>query len=415
MKTYESDSDKKILCWSNNPDKDTIEQAQNMAKLPFVHDRIILAADCHKGYGCPIGSIMATTDCIATFCVGSDIGCGLAVCKTAYKAKDVSRKQIKLMCDIIDGFVPTGRGNVHSDAQGWDDFKYLDEQPHISAWLSEKKRQWVERSLGTLGAGNHMIEIDKGADGNIYLMVHSGSRNLGYLICSYYHAEALKMNTKWHSILPDRSLAYLPIDSILGHNYIKDMGFALKYAKENRRRMMEMMQHAVIRVLSSPNYTSGDEESMIMGPFHKPIDVHHNYVAQENHDGKNLWVHRKGAIRAYDGELGVVPGSQGTSSYIVRGLGNPSSFQSCSHGAGRKLGRIEACKKLNLAEEEAKMAGIVFKDWATKNIQVDGVKKPLPNLEEAPGAYKDIEEVMEQQKDLIEKVMKLTPLGVIKG
>lgn len=405
MITHKNDTGKDILTWAKDIDEDTMDQALNVAALPFIHNRVCIMADGHKGYGMPIGGVIGATDCVSPYMVGSDIGCGVAVCPTSYKADAITSEQIKEVCDLIDEFVPTGQGIVHKDAQVWSGFKCLDTDPHIKEWLSPTKRAWVERSLGTLGAGNHFMSLEKGDEGRLYLMVHSGSRNLGYMICAYYHAQAFAMNQKWHSILPDKFLAYLPIDSYLGGSYIKYMNFALDFAKESRRLMIDAMKHAVVKIL-------GTDEGFV---FDETLDVHHNYASLENHGGKNLWVHRKGAIRAYEGEVGVIPGSQGTPSYIVRGLGNTASFKSCSHGAGRVHGRVEACRKLDVADETEKMEGIYFKGWGTKDIKIEDEKKPVTNLEEAPGSYKDIEEVMDNQADLVEKVMRLQPLGVIKG
>lgn len=402
MITHKNETGKNILTWSKDIDEDTMDQALNVAALPFVHNRVCIMADGHKGFGMPIGGVIGATDCISPYMVGADIGCGVAVCPTLYDVENITKGQIAEICDIIDGLVPTGQGVVHKERQAWAGFKYLDSEPHIEEWLSPKKRAWVERSLGTLGAGNHFMSLEKGDDGRLYLMVHSGSRNLGHMTCGYYHDKAFEMNNKWHSILPNKYLAYLPINSRLGQNYIKDMTFALNFAKESRHRMIKAMKEAVTKVLGK-GIPSGE------------FDVHHNYANLENHGGKNLWVHRKGAIRAYEGEVGVIPGSQGTPSYIVCGLGNTASFKSCSHGAGRVHGRVEACRKLDVADETEKMEGIYFKGWGTKDIKVEGEKRPVINLEEAPGSYKDIEEVMDNQADLVEKVMRLQPLGVIKG
>ena len=251
------------------------------------------------------------------------------------------------------------------------------------------------------------MSLEKDAAGQIYIMIHSGSRNLGSLVCSYYHDKAVMFNQQWCSILPNKELAYLPISTKLGFNYIKDMTFALEYAKENRRRMMDVVKQALIACLGHPN------TSHIV---RKEFDVHHNYANLEHVDGKDLWVHRKGAISAREGELGVIPGSQGTASYIVKGLGDPVSFYSCSHGAGRRLGRAEADRTLNMEVETAAMEGVYFKGWGTKEIKVAGKKVEITSLEEAPSAYKDIDEVIRQQEHrLISVVTRLTPVGVLKG
>lgn len=242
-------------------------------------------------------------------------------------------------------------------------------------------------------------------------MVHSGSRNLGARIAKYYHELAVKFNTMWDTALPiDKDgkkvfdLAYLPTKVKEAGWYIRDMGFALKFAQENRYRMMKALVTSVKTVM-------GIESQLIR----QIINIHHNYAVLENHFGRNVWVHRKGATSAKKGELGIIPGSQGTASYIVRGLGNPDSFMSCSHGAGRVLGRKEACRQLNAEEETTKMGNVVFDSWDTVKVKIEGEKVEVPDLEEASGAYKNIDEVMNAQQDLVEIVTKLNPLGVIKG
>jgi len=240
--------------------------------------------------------------------------------------------------------------------------------------------------LGTLGGGNHFIEIQKGSDGHIWVMIHSGSRNLGYKVANQYNEEANELNEKWHTSVPkEHQLAFLPVDSQLGKEYMTEMNYCVDFALANRKLMMD-------RILD------------IFGVEHDPmINIAHNYASLENHFGKNVFIHRKGATLAREGTVGIIPGSMGTKSYIVEGLGNKESFESCSHGAGRKMGRGEAIRSLNLEEEQAKMEGVL------------GKPRTQQDLEEAPGAYKDIDVVMDNQKDLVKILVELRPLGVIKG
>jgi tRNA-splicing ligase RtcB (3'-phosphate/5'-hydroxy nucleic acid ligase) len=229
-------------------------------------------------------------------------------------------------------------------------------------------------------------------------MLHSGSRNLGATMCDYHHNRAKEMCEKYHSKLPNPECAFFQVDSPEGQAYLDDMAFALAFAHENRTRMMLEFKKAFAEITGSIT-------------FEPDLDVHHNYARLENHFGRNVWVHRKGATSARKGELGIIPGSQGSPSYIVKGLGNRDSFMSCSHGAGRPFGRNEACKTLDLEEENKKMEGIVFDSYGVNTIK----GKKYPDLQESVGAYKDIDEVMTNQKDLVEIVTSLRPLGSIKA
>jgi tRNA-splicing ligase RtcB len=246
--------------------------------------------------------------------------------------------------------------------------------------------------LGTLGGGNHFIEIQKGDDGYIWIMLHSGSRNFGLKIANVYHKKASALCSKWYSYLPDKDLAFLPIDTPEAKEYLEAMDYALSFAKENRYLMMNNIKTCFRDVISNIAY--GDL-----------TDVHHNYANMENHFGTNVMVHRKGATSAKLGEKGIIPGSQGTASYIVEGLGNPQSFMSCSHGAGRKMGRKQASRELNLKNEIEKLdAQGIIHSIRTKD-----------DLDEASGAYKDIDVVMRNQEDLVKILVKLKPIAVIKG
>ena len=247
--------------------------------------------------------------------------------------------------------------------------------------------------LGTLGGGNHFIEIQKGSDGHIWIMIHSGSRNIGYKVANYYNKLAIELNRKWGSKIPSKwQLAFLPVNSKAGINYLLEMNFCLDFALANRKLMMERIKNAFLAVMAPVT-------------FDLFINIAHNYAAMESHFHKNVFVHRKGATRAREGELGIIPGSQGTPSYIVRGKGDRDSFESCSHGAGRKMGRKQAQRQLDLRAEQKRLndQGIIH-----------GIRHQR-DLDEAAGAYKDIDEVIENQLDLIEVIVSLKPLAVIKG
>lgn len=253
----------------------------------------------------------------------------------------------------------------------------------------------ASKQLGTLGGGNHFIEIQKGDDGYIWFMIHSGSRNIGKKIADHYNKIAKQLNAQWRSAVdPKWDLAFLPIDDIQFDHYMAEMQYAVEFALQNRHAMATEVEEAILEVEGLGNVKFGEY-----------INIAHNYAAWENHNGKNMIVHRKGATQAREGQIGIIPGSQGTASYIVEGLGNPKSLMSCSHGAGRTMGRNQARKNLDLEAEKKRLddLGIVHSIRTEKD------------LDEAASAYKDIDEVMENQKDLVKIVTKLTPLGVVKG
>jgi tRNA-splicing ligase RtcB len=277
----------------------------------------------------------------------------------------------------------------HKNDQDWKGFNAAPDFPVIQRELDSARRQ-----LGTLGGGNHFIEIQNGNDGHVWFMIHSGSRNFGYKIADEYHKLALKECLRRNIDLPDNDLAYCAIDKDPGREYMAAMEYALSFAAANRQHMKE----AVADIM---------RDETRCGFVHE-INIHHNFAAQETHYGRTLVVHRKGATRARLGLEGIIPGSMGTASYIVRGKGNPDSFESCSHGAGRVMGRNDANRRLTYEQVRQSMKGIVFDAWPKG-------RKGKIDLSEAPAAYKDIDAVIEAQKDLIEVLVRLTPLGVVKG
>jgi tRNA-splicing ligase RtcB len=268
----------------------------------------------------------------------------------------------------------------------------MDLMPNITPFMYVATKEYDNacNSLGTLGGGNHFIELQ--TDGKyMWVMIHSGSRNLGKQVADHYNKIAKKLNERWYSNVPAKfDLAFLPTTSMECINYLDEMNYCVEFAAANRKAMMGEVLHCL---------------SEVFGLVYReePIDIAHNYAAVENHFGQNVMVHRKGATRAREGELGIIPGSQGTSSFIVRGKGNRDSFHSCSHGAGRRMGRKQAQRELNLVEEQASMGGIIHSIRNEKD------------LDEAPGAYKDIYVVMANQEDLVEIVTELTPMVVVKG
>jgi len=375
-----------IKLWLSDIEDGAMNQAKNLANLPFVFRHIALMPDCHQGYGMPIGGVMATRRVVVPNAVGVDIGCGMMAVQTSLEV-NASQDTIKKALSQIRKLVPTG-------------FQKHDEPKNVVCMPNDAFGPIIDRefinarkSLGTLGGGNHFIEIQAGSDGYIYLMIHSGSRNLGLQVAKHYNNLAVDLNEKWFSVVPKKyELAFLPLDSEEGQSYLIEMQYCVKFALANREEMM-------VRVKEAISYTFGDVW------FSVPINIAHNYVAMEHHFGQNVLVHRKGAIKAQDGQFGIIPGSQGTASYIVEGKGNKESFESCSHGAGRKMGRKQAQKMLDLEIEKKRLddIGVIH---AIRNVK---------DLDEAPGAYKDISKVMENQSDLVNILVELKPLAVIKG
>lgn len=387
---------KPILIWSGEIEDGALEQLIWASNHPCLFHHAAAMPDVHQGYGLPIGGVVAFHDGVSPYCVGKDKGCGMHAIQTNIKWEFVTREQIIQLRRAIRAVVPMGGGKVHDKPQDWIGFdKYLD-------YFTVKSWRWVRRSLGTLGGGNHFIEIQAGSDGYLWIMIHSGSRKLGDTLCSHHHNIALEHNTRWHTKLPTPYMAFLPTGTTLCDNYIHDMNFALDFAKENRSRMMAAVVKVAQEIIPELRVEVG-------------LDIHHNYAALENHMGKNVWVHRKGATSAKKGEFGIIPGSQGSSSYIVKGLGNPMSFMSCPHGAGRAFGRMDACRNLDPEKEAKLMEGIVYDSPKDTVVKVDGEKTIRKDLAESVGAYKDISVVMKNASDLVEIEVELRPLGNIKG
>ena len=379
-----------IKLWLDDMDAGAIEQAKNLANLPFLFRHVAVMPDAHQGYGMPIGGVMASEEMVIPNAVGVDIGCGMCAVKTSLT--DISTENLKTILSLIRGKIPLGF-NHHRQKQNPDLMPKLAKGELQDMLIVSREYNNALTQIGTLGGGNHFIEIQKGNDGHIWLMVHSGSRNIGFKVANYYNRLAAELNRQWKSnISPKWQLAFLPIDSKAGRNYLREMRYCVEFAYASRRLMMERIKEALQAVLT-PVF------------FDPLINIAHNYAAMESHFNKNVLVHRKGATRAQEGEIGIIPGSQGTPSYIVKGKGNIESFTSCSHGAGRKMGRKQAQRQLDLAKEQ-------------KRLDDNGILhsiRHIRDLDEAAGAYKDIDEVIENQLDLVDVLVELRPLAVIKG
>jgi tRNA-splicing ligase RtcB (3'-phosphate/5'-hydroxy nucleic acid ligase) len=394
-----------IKMWLEEIEDGAMDQIKNLANLPFAFHHVAIMPDSHQGYGMPIGGVLATRDVIIPNAVGVDIGCGMCAVKTSLT--DIDTETLKKIMGEIRKIVPVGfehqkeNQDKHLMPAPTNFFIYPDnETPTMMLMSIEKDYPIISREyksalkqIGTLGGGNHFIEIQKGSDGHIWIMIHSGSRNLGKQVADHYNKIAVELNKKWFSEVPiNQELSFLPVDSDEGKSYIREMNYCVDFALANRKLMMDNILKMFALVLGAVVTI-------------ETINIAHNYARLENHFGQNVWVHRKGATLASEDTIGIIPGSQGTKSYIVNGKGNCDSFNSCSHGAGRKMGRAQAQKNLNLEEEIKKLdnQGIVH-----------GVRH-INDLDEASGAYKDIDVVMKNQEDLVEILVELQPLGVIKG
>jgi len=389
-----------IKMWCDNIEASAMQQAYNLAQLPFAYKWIALMPDCHCGYGMPIGGVLATEGVVLPSAVGVDIGCGMCAVKTSLKTEEwcldaeFARQLWRPIMTEIRQRIPMGRNHHCFQVRNVDmPNRHGGQFDQTTMSIIAEQFEAARFQLGTLGGGNHFIEIQKGDDGYIWIMLHSGSRNVGYKVAKYYNDLAKQLNEKWRTVVPPHmQLAFLPLDSDEGQNYLAEMQWCVDFALENRRYMLEEIKGTF----------QGNFEGIT---FDETINIAHNYVTKENHFGKNVMVHRKGATRACAGEIGIIPGSMGTKSYIVEGLGNPESFHSCSHGAGRLMSRTAAKENLDLGEQQAILNA--------KGI-VHGVRG-RSDLDEAPGAYKSIDVVMEAQKDLVRPVVELEPIAVLKG
>ena len=387
-----------IKIWTEDIEDGALEQAKNLANLPFAFKHIAIMSDTHQGFGMPIGGVLATKGVVIPNAVGVDIGCGMCAIKTSLT--NIDTETIKKIMEQIRKVIPVGF-NKHKENQiEFHDFENSLEEGDVPDICL---REWenASKSIGTLGGGNHFIEIQKGSDGYIWIMIHSGSRNLGKQVADYYNKLAVELNRKWFSDVPKEwELAFLPVDSEEGQSYIREMNYCVEFALANRELMMDRIKDIFYK--TDMTRIGIPRLSIVFEPM---INIAHNYAQLENHFGENVWVHRKGATLATENTIGIIPGSQGTKSYIVKGKGNKESFMSCSHGAGRKMSRTQAIKELDLEKEIKTLDDLGI---------IHGIRN-REDLDEAPSSYKNIDEVMENQKDLVEILVELTPLAVVKG
>lgn len=383
-----------------------LEQARHLMQLPFLHKWVCLMPDTHAGMGMPIGGVIAAKDVIIPNAVGVDIGCGMAYAGTNIPVK-VLKETMTGNGNLIQGMVgdilrniPVGFSHHKTPMPCYTMDQALEEMSRYEKegeLLGQLEAGYFQ--IGTLGGGNHFIELQEDDNGYLSVMIHSGSRHFGKSVCDYFHQKARELNNRWYSQVPDEyRLAFLPVDTEEGRAYLDWMNLSMAFARENREKMILAVKAVLEKWI-------GRHTDLTL-EYQDEINCHHNYAALENHYGENVWVHRKGAVRAGNGELTVIPGAMGSYSYVVMGLGNPLSFCSSSHGAGRAYSRKGAMAAFTCEEVmvDLKDQGVIL-----------GKKNKRDVAEESRFAYKDIDEVMANQGDLVIPVKRLRTVGVVKG
>jgi tRNA-splicing ligase RtcB (3'-phosphate/5'-hydroxy nucleic acid ligase) len=368
-------------------------QLVNISKLPIVHHHVAAMPDVHLGIGATVGSVIPTKSAIIPAAVGVDIGCGMIASRLSLSANDLDEQRLHKVFNQISRDVPVGfeqHDDAVADARPFRKGlkRILEKHPGVGKRVG-KHSHWANQ-LGTLGGGNHFIEVCLDEAHRVWVMLHSGSRGIGNAIGSYFIELARKDAERNQLRLPDRDLAYFAEGARHFDDYVEAVGWAQDYARANREEMMDLVVEAMRRHLPAFEQTDA------------AVNCHHNYVEREHHYGADVWLTRKGAIRARKGELGIIPGSMGARSYIVRGTGSAESFQSCAHGAGRRMSRNAAQKAFSIDDLKKQTAGVVC-------------RKDKGVLDEIPGAYKNIDEVMANQSDLVEVVHTLKQVLCVKG
>lgn len=393
-----------IYSWTEGVsiEESAIKQLKNIANMPFIHHHVAVMPDVHWGMGATVGSVIATKGAIIPAAVGVDIGCGMMAVRTTIRAEHLPDNLFSMRSNI-ERVIPHGRTNDgrEGDKGAWHDisegnyaaFAVMQEDLNLITAKHPKICRAAQRApnhLGTLGTGNHFVELCLDTENFLWVMLHSGSRGIGHSIGNYFINLAKEDMRKWFVNLPDADLAYFPEGTQYFDDYLQAVRWAQGFAKRNR----EMMMDAVLATLrtSFPDFSITDTA----------INCHHNYVNEEKHYGARVWLTRKGAVRAQKGDLGIIPGSMGAKSFIVRGLGNHESFNTCSHGAGRIMSRTQAKKQFTLEDHARDTMGVEC-------------RKDEEVLDETPKAYKDIEKVMAAQSDLVEIVHTLKQVVCVKG
>lgn len=384
-----------VKVWTDDVDEQARTQLENVAKMPFVHSHVAAMPDVHVGIGATVGSVIATRKAIIPAAVGVDIGCGMVAVELSISANDLP-DSLAALRSAIEERVPVGfaghdeaRVRIAGVARLRPRYERLLERTPALGKMQRHRDTW-HRQLGTLGGGNHFIEVCLDERQRVWVMLHSGSRGIGNQIGRYYIAKAREEMMALDMHLPDRDLAYLSEGTRSFDDYVQALAWAQDFAAENRLQMLELVLEALRDHL--PPFVVSESA----------VNCHHNYVAKETHFGAEVFVTRKGAIRAGRGELGIIPGSMGAKSYIVRGKGDAESFESCAHGAGRRMSRGQAKKRFTRADLSAQTEGVEC-------------RKDAGVIDEIPAAYKSIDEVMANQSDLVDVVHVLKQVVCVKG
>lgn len=410
MKKVISDTRKPIKIWATDLEAEAEQQVRNLAGLPFIHSHVAVMPDAHAGKGSTVGTVIATQGAIIPAAVGVDIGCGMCAVKLPFTVEALGGdERLKELRHSIERAVPVGHNaNKLVTVTAGEAFRALGP---ISQVANEKMRNTkavldkAAHSIGTLGGGNHFIEICKDKDDNCWIMLHSGSRNIGKNLADVHINKAKDLMKQYFISLPDPDLAYLAQGTPEFEEYLKDLMWGQKFAKANREEMLGRVLEQVYRHVYGTDLPNDWVYALGMDITDErlfTVDCHHNYTAIEHHQGKNVYITRKGAVSAQEGEYGIIPGSMGTRSYIVQGLGNEDSFHSCSHGAGRRMSRTKARQIFTKQDLANQTAGVECR----KDDEV---------IDEIPGAYKDIDVVMDNQSDLVKPIYELKQLICIKG
>jgi tRNA-splicing ligase RtcB len=384
-----------VRSWASLLDDVTRLQAARTARLACVDGHVALMPDAHLGMGATIGSVIPTREALIPSAVGVDIGCGVQALRTTLDAADLPDDLTPLL-ESMERHVPAGVGQGHDEVadRAWRAFVDRHGEPPES---TDRLRRKAPLQFGTLGSGNHFIEVCLDEDERVWLMLHSGSRGIGNGLAQRHISSAKSLAERVGQQLEDRELAWLPEGTPAFDAYVRDLEWAQAYAWENRERMIAVCLRLLARAV-------GRDDRDPAALTEQSINNHHNYAAREVHHGREVWVTRKGAIRAQHGQLGVIPGSMGTGSFVVRGLGNPASYHSASHGAGRAMSRGQARRQFSAADLEQAMEGRTWLAHRAKDL-----------VDEIPGAYKDLSVVMDDQHDLVEIVHRLTTILNYKG
>jgi len=394
----------KLINFASDIAYNTLEQAKIIAAMPFIHPHVALMPDAHLGKGSSVGTVIPTIDAVIPAAVGVDIGCGMIAARTHFTFDDIKGKDLGTLRESIESAIPLSPGNYNSSTQRFDFTEGRIETLQNLAWPGDDGQdltrfnvdlshspKWREQ-LGSLGGGNHFIELCVDNEGTVWMFLHSGSRGVGNKIAQKHIKIAQKLCAQWHILLPDNDLAYLVQGTPEFNQYLRELNWAQKFAFENRNEMMDRFCQALAHWIGvSPQEVEVDR-----------INCHHNYTRKEEHGGKSVWLTRKGAVDAHEGVRAIIPGSMGTHSYIVVGKGNAAGLCSAPHGAGRRFSRTEAKRRFTVDDLEKAMVGIEYRHGAQW-------------IDEIPGAYKDIDVVMKDAADLVDVEYELRQVLNVKG